>query len=57
MGAEEQTDPLAAWTARLLRLGPGISQEDARAFVHDLYAHARSTLDEERAEAEFVREE
>ncbi|MEU2660086.1 hypothetical protein ABZ615_32800 [Streptomyces sp. NPDC007325] len=57
MAAEEQTDPLAGWTARLLRLGPGISQDDARAFVHDLYAHAQSTLDEERAEADFAREE
>ncbi|MFB7942624.1 hypothetical protein ACFWIN_20680 [Streptomyces sp. NPDC127049] len=57
MGAEEQTDPLAGWTARLLRLGPGISQDDARAFVHDLYAHAQSTLDADRAEADFVREE
>ncbi|MFD4371179.1 hypothetical protein [Streptomyces sp. NPDC058486] len=55
--AEEQSDPLAVWTGRLLRLGPGISPDDARAFVHDLYAHAQSDLDAERAEADFVREE
>ncbi|MER8041105.1 hypothetical protein ACFCZV_16360 [Streptomyces hydrogenans] len=55
--AEEQADPLAAWTARLLGLGTGISPEDARGFVHDLYAHAQSVLDEERAEADFAREE
>ncbi|WP_282694587.1 hypothetical protein [Streptomyces sp. CC208A] len=55
--AEEQGDPLAAWTERLLRLGDGISQEDARAFVHELYTHAQSDLDAERAEADFEREE
>ncbi|GHJ92396.1 MULTISPECIES: hypothetical protein [Streptomyces] len=55
--AEEQADPLAAWTARLLGLGTGISPEDADAFVRDLYAHAQSDLDEERAEADYVREE
>ncbi|MEU3607083.1 hypothetical protein AB0E83_16795 [Streptomyces sp. NPDC035033] len=55
--AEEQGDPLAAWTERLLRLGGGISPEDARTFVHDLYTHAQSDRDEERATAEFEREE
>ncbi|MFF2777322.1 hypothetical protein ACFVU3_20720 [Streptomyces sp. NPDC058052] len=55
--AESQSDPLAAWTGRLLTLGAGISPEDARAFVQDLYAHAQSELDEKRAEADFAREE
>ncbi|MER5736653.1 hypothetical protein ABT117_13380 [Streptomyces sp. NPDC002262] len=55
--AEEQGDPLAAWTQRLLRLGAGISPVDARSFVRDLYTHAQADLDAERAEADFVREE
>ncbi|MFD8011192.1 hypothetical protein [Streptomyces sp. NPDC058955] len=55
--AEEQGDPLAAWTERLLALGTGISPEDAKAFVHDLYNHAQAALDAERAEVEFQREE
>ncbi|NML51842.1 hypothetical protein HHL19_23125 [Streptomyces sp. R302] len=55
--AEEQGDPLAAWTERLLGLGAGISPQDARSFVRDLYTHAQATLDAERAEAEAAREE
>ncbi|WP_338701917.1 hypothetical protein V2W30_31655 [Streptomyces sp. Q6] len=50
-------DPHDAWTRRLPALGPGISQDSARQFVSDLYAHAQSGLDDERAEAEFEREE
>lgn len=50
-------DPHGVWTGRLLRLGVGISPEDARNFVHDLYAQAQSDLDDERAEADFEREE
>ncbi|MFK0211004.1 MULTISPECIES: hypothetical protein [unclassified Streptomyces] len=50
-------DPLGYWTGRLLRLGVGISPEEARKFVHELYAKARSDLDAERAEADFEREE
>ncbi|MFJ5774470.1 hypothetical protein [Streptomyces sp. NPDC093094] len=53
----ESTDPLDPWTARLLRLGEGISPEAARTFVQDLYTHAQADLDEKRAEAEFEREE
>jgi hypothetical protein len=53
----EPGDPLVLWTDRLLRLGPGIPPEDARAFVHDLYARAQADRDEERAEADFEREE
>lgn len=53
----EPGDPLASWTGRLLRLGVGIAPEDARKFVHDLYAQAQSDLDSERAEADFEREE
>ncbi|MFD7671891.1 MULTISPECIES: hypothetical protein [Streptomyces] len=53
----EPGDPLATWTDRLLRLGAGIAPEDARKFVHDLYAQAQSDLDSERAEADFEREE
>ncbi|MGY3340660.1 hypothetical protein ACVW0K_006759 [Streptomyces filamentosus] len=55
--SEAQDDPLAAWTERLLRLGGGMSPDDARAFVHDLYAYAQSTLDETRADADLEREE
>ncbi len=55
--AAVQGDPLAAWTERLLGLGAGISAEDARSFVRDLYTHAQADLDEERAEAEAAREE
>ncbi|MER6345241.1 hypothetical protein ACWC10_15210 [Streptomyces sp. NPDC001595] len=53
----EPGDPLAPWTDRLLRLGPGIPPEDARRFVHDLYTRAQADSDEERAEADFEREE
>ncbi|WP_225801024.1 hypothetical protein [Streptomyces sp. NK15101] len=53
----EPDDPLGSWTGRLLRLGVGISPDDARRFVHDLYAQAQSDLDEERAKADFEREE
>ncbi|MER5202581.1 hypothetical protein [Streptomyces sp. NPDC002825] len=53
----EPEDPLGPWTGRLLRLGPGISPEAARSFVHDLYAQAQSDRDDERAEADFQREE
>lgn len=53
----EPGDPLASWTDRLLRLGADISPEDARRFVHDLYARAQADVDDERAEAEFQREE
>ncbi|MFI7872337.1 hypothetical protein [Streptomyces salinarius] len=49
--------PLGPWTDRLLRLDPGISPQDARGFVHDLYARAQADRDEERAEADFEREE
>ncbi|CAM5565265.1 hypothetical protein STANM309S_02684 [Streptomyces tanashiensis] len=31
--------------------------QDARRFVHDLYAKAQADLDAERAEADFEREE
>ncbi|MFB7481129.1 hypothetical protein ACFUEM_22575 [Streptomyces anulatus] len=50
-------DPLAPWTDRLLRLGPGIAPEEARRYVHDLYVQAQADIDKERAEAEFEREE
>ncbi|MEO3764181.1 hypothetical protein [Streptomyces sp. B5E4] len=50
-------DPHGEWTSRLLSLGPGIPPAAAREFVHDLYVHAQSDLDEERAEADFEREE
>ncbi|MFF7443903.1 hypothetical protein [Streptomyces sp. NPDC008122] len=53
----EPDDPLGVWTGRLLRLGVGISPDEARRFVHDLYAQAQSDLDEKRAEADFKREE
>ncbi|MFH8837085.1 hypothetical protein [Streptomyces sp. NPDC017868] len=53
----EPDDPLGSWTGRLLRLGVGISPDDARKFVHDLYARAQADLDAERAEADFEREE
>ncbi|GAA3942061.1 hypothetical protein GCM10022244_57470 [Streptomyces gulbargensis] len=50
-------DPFGPWTERLLGLADGISREDARQFVHDLYTHAQSDLDQERAEADFERDE
>ncbi|GGR11557.1 hypothetical protein GCM10010497_11780 [Streptomyces cinereoruber] len=50
-------DPLAPWTDRLLRLGAGIPPEDARTFVRELYATAQADRDDERAEADFEREE
>ncbi|WP_353940243.1 hypothetical protein ABII15_00685 [Streptomyces sp. HUAS MG91] len=50
-------DPHGAWTKRLISLGPDISADKAREFVHDLYDHAQSDLDDERTEAEFEREE
>ncbi|CAM5416318.1 hypothetical protein [Streptomyces tanashiensis] len=53
----EPEDPLGYWTSRLLRIGVGILPEDARRFVHDLYAKAQADLDAERAEADFEREE
>ncbi|MGW0121226.1 hypothetical protein [Streptomyces sp. NPDC003327] len=52
-----QGDPHADWTERLLGLADGIRREDARRFVHDLYAHAQSELDEVRAKADLEREE
>ncbi|GGR56124.1 hypothetical protein [Streptomyces roseolus] len=55
--AEEQGDPHAAWTERLLGLGSGIPLTEARSFVRDLYLHAQAGLDAERAEAEAAREE
>ncbi|WP_158708626.1 hypothetical protein [Streptomyces bikiniensis] len=53
----EPGDPLAPRTDRPLRLGTGIPPEDARTFVRELYAAARADRDEERAEADFEREE
>ncbi|MCZ0982778.1 hypothetical protein O1L60_38285 [Streptomyces diastatochromogenes] len=53
----EPDDPLGSWTGRLLRLGVGISPDEARKFVHALYAQAQADLDAERAEADFEREE
>lgn len=53
----EPDDPLAPWTDRLLRLGDGVAPEAARSFVHELYVQAQADIDEERAEAEFEREE
>ncbi|MBO1335717.1 hypothetical protein [Streptomyces sp. VRA16 Mangrove soil] len=50
-------DPYDAWTRRLLSLSPDLSRDSARQFVHDLYAHAQSDLDDQRAEADFEREE
>ncbi|MFF4874345.1 hypothetical protein ACIPQA_33500 [Streptomyces sp. NPDC090109] len=50
-------DPHDAWTRHLLSLGPGIAPDRDRGFVHDLYAHAQSDLDDERAEADFERKE
>jgi hypothetical protein len=54
---KETGDPLGPWTDRLVRLDPGISPQDARGFVHDLYVRAQADRDEERAEADFEREE
>ncbi|GHJ92407.1 hypothetical protein SNE510_19260 [Streptomyces sp. NE5-10] len=50
-------DPHHAWTPRLSSLGPGTAPGRAREFVHELHAHAQSDLDDERAEADFEREE
>lgn len=55
--AASEADPLASWTERLLRLSDGIAPDEARAFVHDLYTHAQSELDEARAAADFERDE
>ncbi|MFF5635951.1 hypothetical protein [Streptomyces sp. NPDC012825] len=53
----ESGDPLALWTDRLLRFGTGIPPEDARTFVRELYAAGQADRDEERAKADFEREE
>ncbi|GHB47755.1 hypothetical protein GCM10010377_43200 [Streptomyces viridiviolaceus] len=53
----DTSDLLEPWVDRLLRLAEGIPADEARRFVHDLYAHAQSDLDEERAEADLEREE
>ncbi|MFE1272313.1 hypothetical protein [Streptomyces sp. NPDC058758] len=50
-------DPHDAWPRRLLPLGPGIAPGRGRTVVHEPYAHVRSDLDAERAEAGFEREE
>ncbi|MER5951725.1 hypothetical protein ABT127_37375 [Streptomyces sp. NPDC001904] len=50
-------DPHREWTQRLTSLGPDIPADKARKFVHELYDHAQADLDDERAEAEFEREE
>jgi len=50
-------DPHREWTQRLTTLGQDIPTDKARQFVHDLYDHAQSDLDDERNEAEFEREE
>ncbi|MFC5909817.1 hypothetical protein [Streptacidiphilus monticola] len=46
-----------AWTERLRREAPGLSAEQARGFVHDLYFAAQRALDEEQAEADLERDE
>ena len=50
-------DPHREWTQRLAALGPDISADKARRFVHDLYDRAQADLDDKRTEAEYEREE
>jgi hypothetical protein len=55
------SDPLGPWTEHLRDLtdksNPDAADDTAARFVHDLYAAAQQDLDEQRAEADFEREE
>ncbi|MEU6112261.1 hypothetical protein ABZ853_28135 [Streptomyces albidoflavus] len=51
------SDPIEIWTDRLRDTAPGLEENRARSFVHDLYTAAQNDLGEEEAEADFEREE
>ncbi|MFJ4923522.1 hypothetical protein [Streptomyces sp. NPDC088725] len=51
------SDPRETWTSRLRDLSDEVPPENAERFVNDLYAAAQADLDEQRAQADFEREE
>ncbi len=55
--SDDDTSTISAWTERLLAQAPGLSADQARQFVHDLYFAAQRTLDREQSEADFARDE
>ncbi|CAM5399608.1 hypothetical protein SDIAM103S_02329 [Streptomyces diastaticus subsp. diastaticus] len=57
LSAGSMSDPIDTWTDRLRDTAPGIEENRARAFVHDLYTAAQNDLGEEVAEADYEREE
>ncbi len=57
LSAGGMSDPIETWTDRLRDTAPGLEENRARSFVHDLYTAAQNDLGEEEAEADFEREE
>jgi hypothetical protein len=51
------SDPMGNWTDRLQDLNTETNPDAADEFVHDLYMAAQEDLDEQRAKADFDREE
>ncbi|MFC4033209.1 hypothetical protein ACFO3J_17180 [Streptomyces polygonati] len=51
------TDPMGTWTDRMQELSEELPAETCHRFVRDVYEAAQDDLDEQRAEADFAREE
>lgn len=51
------SEPFDTWTDRLQDLGTDVDAEKAEGFVQELYRAAQVDLDQERAQADFEREE
>ncbi|SCD74899.1 hypothetical protein GA0115240_122310 [Streptomyces sp. DvalAA-14] len=51
------SDPIPDWTDRMRDLTEDLNPETCDRFVRDLYEAAQNDLDEQRAKADFDREE